>query len=85
MSSRPLDFDGSQACAGADPNLFFPDRNSDARAAQKLCKPCSWRVRCLEYALSAPAGPRGRYVDGVWGGTTAPERARLRRERQATA
>lgn len=74
-------FDGSQACAGVDVELFFPPRGSSAqlsvRRAKQLCAGCPFQAACLEYAMTAQ-GASGVYVDGVWGGTTAAERRALR-------
>lgn len=51
----------------------FPDLElTDQRA---LCRPCPVRTACLNYALSQ------QIEHGVWGGLTAPERARHRRRR----
>lgn len=75
-------FDGRQACAGADIDLFFPPQGAAAapavRAAKALCARCRFLEPCLRYALHAQGVP-GRYVAGVWGGTTEAERLALRR------
>jgi WhiB family redox-sensing transcriptional regulator len=78
-------FDGSQACAGADIELFFPSRRgahtSRALAAAKsLCAGCRYLEPCLDYALYAQGSP-GRFVSGVWGGTTEAERLAIRKGR----
>lgn len=50
------------ACAGADPDLFFPDSEADAAEAKAICAICPARSDCLADALAS-----GRAV-GVWGG-----------------
>lgn len=81
-------FDGTQACAGADINLFFPPAGAQAvanvRAAKALCASCHFLRPCLEYALASQGTP-GVYVAGVWGGTTQAERTRCRRSVRRTA
>lgn len=66
------------ACAGADPELFFPVGDSDPAAeqverAKAVCHSCPVESRCLEWALNT-----GR-TSGVWGGTDEEERRRMRR------
>lgn len=77
-------FDGTQACLGADPALFFPAQGGNARAsiaaAKALCASCQFLQPCLVYAVGAQGIP-GRFVSGVWGGTTEAERVALRRGR----
>lgn len=77
-------FDGSQACAGADLRLFFPPLGGNAaaatRRAKQLCAGCRFLAPCFQYAMTAQGTP-GRFVEGVWGGTTSGERAALRRGR----
>jgi WhiB family redox-sensing transcriptional regulator len=75
------------ACAGVDPDLFFPDRGAslagdvdehvDVADARRVCAGCPVRVECLEYALEA-----GEKF-GVWGGTSEKERRAMRRQRLA--
>jgi WhiB family transcriptional regulator, redox-sensing transcriptional regulator len=73
------------ACSTADPELFFPISSlgpalRQVAQAKAVCARCHIRQACLRYALDA--GP----VQGIWGGTTAAERRRLRQhERQARA
>jgi WhiB family redox-sensing transcriptional regulator len=64
------------ACRGSDPELFFPIAalGSAARqteAAKAVCGRCAVRKRCRSYALRT-------VPDGIWGGTTAEERAAIR-------
>lgn len=57
------------ACAGADPDRFFPaDCRSPALDAKELCASCLVQPECLEYSLAA-----GEEF-GVWGGLTEKER-----------
>lgn len=63
------------ACAGVDPDLFFPERGEAVDAAKAICAQCSHRVECLEAALDAGE------VDGVWGGESARTRRALRAAR----
>lgn len=71
----PPYMDGSQPCAGADSEAWFPEVWSNAnRAAVAICGTCHYRDPCLEYALHVN-------VVGIWGGTTDAQRRRLRRER----
>jgi len=73
------------ACDGANPEIFFlgygsPGRgkaslNKTAKArAMELCAGCPVIGECLTYALALP--PSADF--GIWGGTTARQRLRLR-------
>ncbi len=71
-------------CRFEDRDLFFPPEQERGRyvgfreaAAKQICRGCSVRGECLDYALAADE----RY--GVWGGLSAEERERLRRRRHA--
>jgi WhiB family redox-sensing transcriptional regulator len=67
------------ACQGANPDLFFPERDNDARAcvtaAKAVCATCTVVAPCLEYALAN----NERW--GVWGNTSERERRRIKRGR----
>lgn len=71
---RPA-FDGTQKCAGMDTEIFYPieflDRG-EARVIEKFCNNCSFKQECFEWALVHEAY-------GFWGGTTPPDRERIRR------
>lgn len=74
--SSPAPFppiDGTEACRDADPETFFPKSgvSEDAAPAINTCRRCPFLHECLAYALTHD-------VDGVWGGTTAAQRSRLR-------
>lgn len=65
------------ATSRADPDWFHPGKRAkrgDVAAALALCAECHVRVECLQNALD--------YCDpwGIWGGTTEPQRAVMRRE-----
>lgn len=47
---RPAGFDQA-ACAGADPDLFFPERGESLREAREVCRSCPVREDCLDYAI----------------------------------
>lgn len=59
------------ACARTDPELFFPDGPGESRQAVAVCQACPVVEACRTWAL------RELPPMGVWGGTTATERARL--------
>lgn len=61
------------ACRGLDPELFYAESGAAVMRAKATCGACDVRTRCLEWAVK-------REEFGVWGGTTARERAALRRE-----
>src|SRR6202789_266359 len=62
-------------CMGVDPDLFFPERGASTREAKEVCRGCTVREDCLEYALA-----NGEKF-GIWGGMSERERRRLRRAR----
>lgn len=67
------------ACAGADPETFFPPQVPRLiERAKTYCRVCPVVRDCLIEALTHD-------VDGVWGGTTYQERDRLRRKARLTA
>lgn len=66
------------ACAGVDPDLFYPDRGESTDEAKAVCGACDVRETCLEYALTN----RERF--GIWGGASENERRVLRRARHAS-
>lgn len=60
------------------PDAFFPEDEPDIESrkamievAKQVCNDCPVRLRCFDYALSAG-------MHGIWGGTTAEERQKLR-------
>lgn len=56
---------------------FYPERGESSVAAKRICAMCSVKALCLAEALATPEV----HDHGVWGGTSAYERRRLRRER----
>lgn len=69
------------ACAGTDPEAWFPDRGSHSsgtKTAVRLCRQrCEVAKECLIYALRSE-----EELIGVWGGTTQHERRELRAKRE---
>lgn len=67
------------ACRDMDTEVFFPHDPTTAKAmvrlARKTCNGCSVKEQCLEWALKNER-------HGVWGGTTAEERVRMRKEKR---
>jgi hypothetical protein len=59
------------------PEYFFPDdrdagtRKLIVKFAKAACSRCPVRLLCLDYAVSAG-------MVGIWGGTTAEERSRMK-------
>jgi WhiB family redox-sensing transcriptional regulator len=68
---------GEPHCASADPDAFFPetgvgDSTTMVVLAKKICASCPYVIECLAWAME-------NEELGIWGGTTARERSRLRR------
>jgi WhiB family redox-sensing transcriptional regulator len=66
-------------CRGADPDLFFPERGASTRTAKSICRECTVRDECLEFAIVSSE------KFGIWGGLSERERRRIRRERALIA
>ncbi len=62
-------------CKGVDPDLFFPERGASTRESKEVCRGCTVREECLEFALVS-----GEKF-GIWGGLSERERRRIRRQR----
>ena len=62
------------ACRGEGVDTFFPDSHEDPRNVMAICVSCPVKTQCLNYALEDPS------LKGVWGGTSARHRSRLRRQ-----
>jgi WhiB family redox-sensing transcriptional regulator len=60
------------ACHDASPEVFFLRHGQSARPGLALCEGCEVRAECLDFAMADPG------LEGMWGGTTARERRRLR-------
>lgn len=63
-------------CLGMDPNIFFPERGQDylVELGKSICSICPLREVCLMFALCTGED------SGTWGGTTARERRRHRKD-----
>jgi WhiB family transcriptional regulator, redox-sensing transcriptional regulator len=72
--SRMYPFLEEAACRGLDPELFYAEGGAAVTRAKGVCGGCDIRAKCLEWAIA-------REEFGVWGGTTARERAQIRRQR----
>lgn len=74
------DFEGTPPCAQQDADMWFPDNDSGSswRDAVVICKTCPLQAECLEYALYTN-------VQGIWGGTTMPQRRSWRRTHKVEA
>lgn len=60
---------------------FVPDTQAEAREPKRVCDTeCPVRARCLAYGLSQRTTKGRPALDGVWGGATKYERARMLRE-----
>ena len=69
------------ACAGEDPEAFFPVGSAGPALAQvewakAVCRRCPVVTQCLDWALAT------NQQDGVWGGLSEDERRSLRRTRR---
>jgi len=63
------------ACKGQS-ELFFV-RGTPLKSTRDICRGCSVRVPCLQFALGDPD------LVGIWGGTTERERRAMRAGRVA--
>jgi WhiB family redox-sensing transcriptional regulator len=61
------------ACRGKGTEWWFPTTREADEAARAVCEPCSVRRECFAYAMA------DRELVGIWAGTDATERRRLRR------
>lgn len=68
------------ACAGMNPDDFFPERGAYYTAARAACAACPVAAQCLEAAMREErgAGITGRF--GMRGGMTPEDRHRLEKE-----
>ena len=64
------------ACAALPTGRFFPNEAESVAEAIAVCKQCPVSSECLAYAL------KHLMVNGIWGGTTEPERRRMLRMRR---
>ena len=63
-------------CLGINPDLFYPERGVSSAQAKSVCRGCTVKEQCLEYALQ-----NGEKF-GIWGGMSERGRRVLRRERR---
>lgn len=75
-----LRFKNRPACEGTDLESWFPESYSaiDTPYMIGVCNSCPARKECLAYALDYN-------VIGIWGGTTASDRVKIRRAKGITA
>ncbi|GAA2653452.1 WhiB family transcriptional regulator [Nonomuraea recticatena] len=59
------------ACAGSDPDLFYPPHGAASPEAMRICRACPVRTECLIHCLL-----HGETY-GIWGGTTEAERRKI--------
>ncbi len=64
------------ACLGSDPDLFFATDPADQAAARRVCGGCPVATECLDHALTHSHGRADDF--GIWGGTDAAQRHKLR-------
>jgi len=77
----PMPWSEQALCSQTDPDLWFPEQNRGSyttidgdrmSTAKAVCQRCPVQAECLEHAMTA----REEY--GIWGGTSANDRAQLR-------
>jgi WhiB family transcriptional regulator, redox-sensing transcriptional regulator len=66
------DWYADAACRDRGHRLWFTSHGRFARAAIAVCDSCPVQCECLRLALSHPE------LEGIWGGTDAEDRARIR-------
>jgi WhiB family redox-sensing transcriptional regulator len=67
-------------CVQADPELWFPERGGSVADAKRVCSRCPVRRECLDWAVRQPEA-----LQGIWGGLTAHERRKPRRQLRRAA
>lgn len=75
------DWTDEAKCKGSSTEAFYPDQGSHATDVKKFCSDCPVRKQCLEAALATP--PNNDF--GIWGGTSAPQRKKIRRQMRRAA
>jgi len=71
--------DPERRCAKTDPEIFFPVNVAGERVAQAYCRACPVREECLADAMKREGKKAHSGRDGIFGGLTEKERARLSR------
>ncbi len=79
MNGQDLAWQDLANCRGADPDLFFPERGASTRTAKGICRECSVKNECLEFAIVSSE------KFGIWGGMSERERRKIRRQRAVAA
>lgn len=76
-SAPPFDHPDAK-CHGTDTALFYPEvgDHRTVAAAIAICNTCPAKTPCLDHAVT-------HREQGIWGGTTAKQRSRLRRGKPA--
>jgi WhiB family redox-sensing transcriptional regulator len=69
---RRPDWQRYGACRGEDVQAFIPNLGGNFTRARELCRGCTVRSECLDFALA------DEDLAGMWAGTTAPERRQIR-------
>ncbi len=72
LAQRPA-WQRRAACRGKGTDPWFPTTREAEDIARAVCEPCPVRRDCLAYALG------DRELVGIWAGTDAAERRRMRR------
>ena len=67
------DWLGDAACAGVDPDLWFPETGDSSAPAKSVCAHCPVTAECWALLHTLPE-PQRRY--GVWAGTSVHDRRR---------
>jgi WhiB family transcriptional regulator, redox-sensing transcriptional regulator len=62
------------ACAGSDPDMFFPQPGETTAEAKAVCAACPVRAQCADLAEQR----HERF--GIWGGLSERDRKRIRRQ-----
>ena len=79
MTTEPEAWEDDAACLTTDPDMFFSDNWQTVEKAKEFCNTqCEVRAQCLKRAMEDDE------QHGVWGGTSRPDRIRLRKHRKAS-
>ena len=79
MITEPDNWEDDAACLTTDPDMFFSENTHDIMRAKKFCNTkCDVRAQCLKRAIDDDE------QHGVWGGTSRPDRIRIRKLRKAS-
>lgn len=65
------------ACLDSDPELWFGATYSERAVAVSICHECPIRWECLEDTIRRESAGDHKYLYGVFGGLTAPQRREL--------